>query len=123
LSCLIHRLDKKETPRSRRRASRKREEDFPSFDESLKTDTLKTNRPSSESSLNIDLIEELNEKRLRRLGEMQTNRHQSKDLGDSDIIHSFLKREQGIPSSASAFTALENPGIINIYLFFRSVCV
>ena len=59
----------------------------------------------SDSSIDIALIEELNEKRLRRLAQLNSNNN-TKGIPDTDIIDSFLKRESLknlIPSSESTF--------------------
>ncbi len=63
------------------------------------------------------MIEELNEKRLRRLAQLQAVRHDKINLPETDIIQSFLKREseQSIPSATSAFQPLQKPNLSVYY--------
>jgi hypothetical protein len=59
----------------------------------------------SDSSVDLAMIEELNEKRLRRLAELNAS-NKVKAMPETDIIDSFLKRESLknlIPSTESTF--------------------
>lgn len=65
----------------------------------------KNSETRSDSSLDIAMIEELNEKRLRRLAELNAS-NKMKSMPETDIIDSFLKRESlknMIPSTESKF--------------------
>ena len=92
-------------PRSRRREAKHRNR---SSEEETPSNTARNDKNSetrSDSSLDIALIEELNEKRLRRLAELHSE-SKIKAIPETDIIDSFLKREtlkSLIPSTESAF--------------------
>lgn len=92
-------------PRSRRREAKQRMRSSEEDSRSNSNRNDKNSETRSDSSLDIASIEELNEKRLRRLAELNAS-NKVKAMPETDIIDSFLKRESLknlIPSTESKF--------------------
>jgi hypothetical protein len=67
-------------------------------------------RPSSASTLNVDQVDRMNESRLNRLSAMQ-GRGFGREIEETDIIDSFLKREGSREGRLEAHTTFKDMGV------------